>query len=76
MNNGGIVAGIFTATEGAGIGVLYCLILMVIGMFMDITPAILIFTPIFLPIAQSLSMSDIQFSIKAPNEFLSCKAEE
>ena len=129
---GGIVAGIFTATEGAGICVLYCLILsvcyrsitvksfmkilvssactsgiilflisassamsfvmaysgipaaisngimsistnkyvifflmnvilMVVGMFMDIT--ILIFTPIFLPIAQSLGMSDIQFGV-------------
>ena len=36
---------------------------MVVGMFMDITPAILIFTPIFLPIAQSLGMSDIQFGV-------------
>lgn len=131
---GGIVSGIFTATEGAGVCVLYCLILsicyknitwrsflgillesakvsgiilflisassamsfvmayagipgaisqallsisdnayvlfllmnmilLVIGMFMDITPAILIFTPIFLPIAHSLGMSDIQFGI-------------
>ena len=38
-------------------------ILMVVGMFMDITPAILIFTPIFLPIAQSLGMTDIQFGV-------------
>lgn len=131
---GGIVSGIFTATEGAGVAVLYCLILsviyrnltlkgfvkilldsaktsgiilflisassamsfvmayagipsaisnalmaisdnkyvifllmniilMMVGMFMDITPAILIFTPIFLPIAQSLGMSDIQFGV-------------
>ncbi|MGO5167490.1 TRAP transporter large permease [Bacillota bacterium LCP21S3_D9] len=131
---GGIVSGIFTATEGAGVAVLYCLILsviyrnltlkgfvkilldsaktsgiilflisassamsfvmayagipsaisnalmaisdnkyvifllmniilMVVGMFMDITPAILIFTPIFLPIAQSLGMSEIQFGV-------------
>ena len=131
---GGIVSGIFTATEGAGVAVLYCLILsviyrnltlkgfvkilldsaktsgiilflisassamsfvmayagipsaisnalmaisdnkyvifllmniilMVVGMFMDITPAILIFTPIFLPIEQSLGMSDIQFGV-------------
>ena len=130
---GGIVGGIFTATEGAGICVLYCLILsicyrsitvksfmkilvssactsgiilflisassamsfvmaysgipaaistgimsistnkyvilllmniilMVVGMFMDITPAILIFTPI-LPIAQSPGMTDIQFGV-------------
>lgn len=131
---GGIVGGIFTATEGAGVCVLYCLILsicyksinmksfmkillnsactsgiilflisassamswvmaysgipaaisegimsvstnkyvilllmnlilLVIGMFMDITPAILIFTPIFLPIAQSLGMSAVQFGV-------------
>lgn len=131
---GGIVSGIFTATEGAGVCVLYCLILsicyksitvksfmqillksactsgvilflisassamsfvmaysgipaaistalmtlssnkyvifllmniilLIVGMFMDITPAILIFTPIFLPIAQSLGMSDIQFGV-------------
>ena len=32
-------------------------------MFMDITPAILIFTPIFLPIAESLGMSNIQFGV-------------
>ena len=113
---GGIVSGIFTATEGAGIAVLYCLILsivyksitfksflkilldsaktsgiilflisassamsfvmaysiifllmniilLVIGMFMDITPAILIFTPIFLPIATSFGMTEIQFGV-------------
>lgn len=131
---GGIVGGIFTATEGAGICVLYCLILsicyksitmksfmkilvnsactsgiilflisassamsfvmaysgipaaisngimslssnkyvilllmnvilMIVGMFMDITPAILIFTPIFLPIAEGLGMTAIQFGV-------------
>lgn len=131
---GGIVSGIFTATEGAGVAVLYCLILsilyksitfksfmeillrsakvsgiilflisassamsyvmayigipqaitkallgltenkyiifllmniilLLVGMFMDITPAILIFTPIFLPIAMSLGMTDIQFGV-------------
>ena len=131
---GGIVGGIFTATEGAGVCVLYCLILsiiyksidmklfmkillnsaatsgiilflisassamswvmaysgipaaissglmsitdnkyillllmniilLIVGMFMDITPAILIFTPIFLPIAESLGMSSIQFGV-------------
>lgn len=131
---GGIVGGIFTATEGAGVAVLYCLILsiiyksinlkqfmdillksactsgiilflisassamswvmaysgipsaissailsvssnkyiifllmnvvlLIIGTFMDITPAILIFTPIFLPIAESFGMSAIQFGV-------------
>ncbi len=39
------------------------LILLVVGMFMDITPAILIFTPIFLPIAMKFGMSDIQFGV-------------
>lgn len=131
---GGIVGGIFTATEGAGICVLYCLILslfyrsltrksfmkillnsaatsgiilflisassamswvmaytgipaaisnaimsistnkyvilllmnlvlLVVGMFLDITPACLIFTPIFLPIVQSLGMNLVQFGV-------------
>ena len=39
------------------------IILLIVGMFMDITPAILIFTPIFLPIAESLGMSSIQFGV-------------
>lgn len=43
--------------------ILMNVILLIIGMFMDITPAILIFTPIFLPIAQSFGMSDIQFGV-------------
>jgi tripartite ATP-independent transporter DctM subunit len=131
---GGIVAGVFTATEGAGAAVLYCLVLslvyrslswadlkevvtrtvvatgvvmflisassamswvmaysgipaaitdallsvadsrfvilllmvvvlLVVGTFMDITPAILIFTPIFLPIATELGMHPVHFGI-------------
>lgn len=39
------------------------ILLLVVGTFMDATPAILIFTPIFLPIAQSLGMDAIQFGI-------------
>lgn len=129
---GGIVEGIFTATEGAGVSVLYCLllslcyrnitiksfikilydsavisavilflisastamsyvmvrtgipatlskailsvsdnkyilfllinlILLVIGMFLDMTPAILIFVPILWPIANSFGMTSTQF---------------
>ena len=38
-------------------------LLLVVGTFMDATPAILIFTPIFLPIAQNLGMHPIQFGI-------------
>lgn len=41
------------------------LILLFVGTFMDITPAILIFTPIFLPICEALGMSPIQFGIMA-----------
>ena len=39
------------------------LLLLIVGTFMDLTPAILIFTPIFLPIAQNLGMDPIQFGI-------------
>ncbi|GHF97320.1 TRAP transporter large permease [Thalassotalea marina] len=39
------------------------LLLLVVGAFMDMTPAVLIFTPIFLPVAQSLGISDIHFGI-------------
>jgi tripartite ATP-independent transporter DctM subunit len=39
------------------------IILLLIGIFLDITPAILIFTPIFLPIATDLGMSPIHFGI-------------
>lgn len=39
------------------------LVLLVVGTFMDLTPAILIFTPIFLPIAKNFGMDPIQFGI-------------
>lgn len=39
------------------------IILLIVGTFMDITPAILIFTPIFLPIAQHLGIDPIHFGI-------------
>ena len=38
-------------------------ILLVSGTFMDVTPAILIFPPLFLPICQSFGMSTIQFGL-------------
>ena len=40
--------------------------LLFVGTFMDITPAVLIFTPIFLPICQSFGMSALQFGIMIP----------
>ena len=39
------------------------IILLFVGTFMDPTPAILIFTPIFLPICTSLGMNAVQFGI-------------
>ena len=39
------------------------LILLFVGIFMDITPAVLIFTPIFLPIIKSIGIDPIQFGI-------------
>ncbi|SUT90437.1 TRAP transporter large permease [Actinobacillus lignieresii] len=39
------------------------IILLFVGTFMDPTPAVLIFTPIFLPICVSLGMSPVQFGI-------------
>ena len=37
--------------------------LLVLGIFLDLTPAVLIFTPIFLPIATSFGMSPVHFGI-------------
>ena len=39
------------------------LLLLVVGTFMDMTPAILIFTPIFLPVVTGLGMHPVHFGI-------------
>lgn len=39
------------------------LILLVAGTFMDVTPAILIFTPLFLPIVKTFGMDPVQFGL-------------
>ncbi|MBN1421450.1 MAG: TRAP transporter large permease [Planctomycetes bacterium] len=39
------------------------LILLVVGTFMDMTPAVLIFTPIFLPLAVRMGISPVHFGI-------------
>lgn len=39
------------------------ILLLIIGTFMDPTPAVLIFTPIFLPIVQSFGMTPVHFGI-------------
>ena len=42
---------------------LFNLILLFVGTFMDLTPAVLIFTPIFLPIAEQLGVHPVHFGI-------------
>ncbi len=39
------------------------MLLLFVGTFMDMTPAVLIFVPIFLPVAQSLGMHEVHFGI-------------
>ncbi|MDF7825939.1 TRAP transporter large permease [Pontiellaceae bacterium B12227] len=39
------------------------LLLIVVGTFMDMTPAVLIFTPIFLPVVSALGMHPVHFGI-------------
>lgn len=39
------------------------LVLLAVGTFLDMTPAVLIFTPIFLPVATELGMSPVHFGI-------------
>ncbi len=37
--------------------------LLIVGTFMDMTPAVLIFTPLFLPVARELGMHPVQFGV-------------
>jgi tripartite ATP-independent transporter DctM subunit len=39
------------------------LLLLAVGTFMDMTPAVLIFTPIFLPVVTALGMNELHFGI-------------
>ena len=39
------------------------ILLLIVGTFMDITPAVLIFTPIFLPVVMELGMDPVHFGI-------------
>ena len=39
------------------------ILLLIVGTFMDMTPAVLIFTPIFLPVVTELGMDPVQFGI-------------
>lgn len=39
------------------------IILLIVGIFMDMTPAVLIFTPIFLPVAMDMGIDPVHFGI-------------
>jgi len=59
-----IAAGLLSITDNPiAILLIINIILLISGTFMDVTPAILIFTPIFLPIVTSFGMSPIHFGI-------------
>ena len=61
---GAIPSGLLGLTDSPTmIIILIMLIMLVIGTFMDPTPAILIFVPIFLPIVTDLGMDPIHFGI-------------
>ncbi|NDL68365.1 TRAP transporter large permease [Anaerotalea alkaliphila] len=61
----GIIADLLLGVTESKIIILVIMnaLLLVIGTFMDPTPAVLIFTPIFLPICQSFGMHPVQFGI-------------
>ncbi|MCY4674255.1 MAG: TRAP transporter large permease subunit [Bacteroidetes bacterium] len=59
-----LTASLLALTDnGIVILLLINVILLCVGIFMDITPAVLIFTPIFLPIAVTLGIDPIHFGI-------------
>ena len=61
---GMIGSGILALTSNKyAILILMNIIILIVGTFMDPTPAILIFTPIFLPVCQSFGMNPIHFGI-------------
>ena len=59
------IAGTLVTLSESKIGVLLIinLLLLIVGTFMDMTPAILIFTPIFLPIVTGLGVDPLHFGI-------------
>ncbi|WP_426350850.1 TRAP transporter large permease [Alloiococcus sp. CFN-8] len=68
MSYSGIPAAISQMIMGASSNKYVLLLIMnvfllVMGMFLDLTPAVLIFTPIFLPIINSIGMSPVHFGV-------------
>lgn len=60
----GVAEALISLTDSkVGILLVINLILLAVGVFMDMTPAILIFTPIFLPIAVELGIDPVHFGI-------------
>ena len=59
-----LASGILSLTESRIVILLLInLMLLLVGTFMDMTPAVLIFTPIFLPIAVQLGITPLHFGI-------------
>jgi len=60
-----VISGAITALSGNKIVILIMinLLLLFVGTFLDMTPAVLIFTPIFLPIIQQLGIDLVHFGI-------------
>ena len=59
-----VAAGLLSLTENKYVILLIMnLILLVAGTFMDVTPAILIFTPLFLPICTGFGMHPVHFGL-------------
>ncbi len=59
-----VAGGLLTLSENPILILLIInLILLLVGAFLDMTPAVLIFTPIFLPVALELGMSPLHFGI-------------
>lgn len=59
-----VTAGLLTLSDNPFmILIIINMILLAVGVFMDMTPAVLIFTPIFLPVAMELGMDPVHFGI-------------
>ena len=60
----GVASALVALTDSTwGLLLIINALLLVVGTFMDITPAVLIFTPIFLPIVTELGIDPIHFGI-------------
>lgn len=58
-----IVAGFFISMNmpAWGIALMFCVMILMIGTFIDVSPAILLLTPIMLPVMESYGFSALQF---------------